>query len=260
MELAEASRALSLESAQRLETVQGVHQELDRASALREQLVAELAQIQKQQRDTFAQIEAADDQFSQLDMKARSAAVPAGGGSQTLRQVDGRMDELRRISDAMDRRIQGIVEREPVVEAVRRSIEGVHALGQKSQADLEAISERRAEIPAPRARWTASATASPRPRNESWPSRTVDNWSTMCSARPIRSRTSSATCRLRSTASASRRRWSITSSPSSRASNLVQEARGTMRALQTERDVAQRIVENVRQIHARATGEERITA
>ena len=30
-----------------------------------------------------------------------------------------------------------------------------------------------------------------------------------------------------------------------------------MRALQAERDVAQRIVENVRQIHARASGDER---
>ena len=39
---------------------------------------------------------------------------------------------------------------------------------------------------------------------------------------------------------------------------LVQEARGTMKALQAERDVAQRIVENVRQIHTRASerGEE----
>ena len=45
-----------------------------------------------------------------------------------------------------------------------------------------------------------------------------------------------------------------------RIEDLVQEARGTMRALQTERDVAQRIVENVRQIHARATGDERVTA
>jgi acid phosphatase class B len=38
---------------------------------------------------------------------------------------------------------------------------------------------------------------------------------------------------------------------------LVQEARGTMKALQAERDVAQRIVENVRQIHARATSDEK---
>jgi hypothetical protein len=37
---------------------------------------------------------------------------------------------------------------------------------------------------------------------------------------------------------------------------LVQEARGTMKALQAERDVAQRIVETVRQIHARS-GERR---
>ena len=41
---------------------------------------------------------------------------------------------------------------------------------------------------------------------------------------------------------------------------LVQEARGTMKALQAERDVAQRIVENVRQIHTRAISEERKTA
>jgi len=37
---------------------------------------------------------------------------------------------------------------------------------------------------------------------------------------------------------------------------IVQDARGTMRALQAERDVAQRIVENVRQIHARAADED----
>lgn len=38
---------------------------------------------------------------------------------------------------------------------------------------------------------------------------------------------------------------------------VVQEARGTMRALEAERDVAQRIVENVRQIHARAADDDR---
>ena len=38
---------------------------------------------------------------------------------------------------------------------------------------------------------------------------------------------------------------------------IVQDARGTMRALQAERHVAQRIVENVRQIHARAADADR---
>src|SRR4029453_5523606 len=66
-ELSERSRTQSLEAAQRLETVTTIQADLERAGTLREQLVGELTQIQKQQRDTFAQIEAADDQFRRLD-------------------------------------------------------------------------------------------------------------------------------------------------------------------------------------------------
>ena len=40
---------------------------------------------------------------------------------------------------------------------------------------------------------------------------------------------------------------------------LLQEARGTMKALQAERDVAQRIAEHVRQLHGR-TGEQQVSA
>ena len=39
-----------------------------------------------------------------------------------------------------------------------------------------------------------------------------------------------------------------------RLEHLVQEARGTMRSLQTERDVAQRIAENIQTFHTRALG------
>jgi hypothetical protein len=41
---------------------------------------------------------------------------------------------------------------------------------------------------------------------------------------------------------------------------VIQEARGTMKALQSEREVGQRIVENVRQIHARVAGDEKKSA
>ena len=40
-----------------------------------------------------------------------------------------------------------------------------------------------------------------------------------------------------------------------RLEHLVQEARGVTKTLQAERDVAQRIAENVRQLHARVAGE-----
>ncbi|HEU4938889.1 MAG TPA: hypothetical protein VFT39_20710 [Vicinamibacterales bacterium] len=263
-ELSEASRVLSLEAAQRLETVQGLHQELDRAGTLREQLVAELAQIQKQQRDTFAQIEAADDQFSRLETlwkkldHRRSQLTEA---EQTLGQVDGRMDELRRLADAMDRKIQGIVEREQVVEAVRRGIEGVHALGQKSQADLEAISERRAEI--------ARATSEMERLRDSL-SATQDRIAAIENRRHVVDDVQRKADTIANilgdvqmtldSVSEQKAMVDHVFAELARIEYLVQEARGTMRALQTERDVAQRIVENVRQIHARANGEDRVTA
>jgi chromosome segregation ATPase len=263
-ELSEASRALSLEAAQRVETAQGLHQELDRAGALREQLVGELAQIQKQQRDTFAQIEAADDQFNRLDTlwkKVDQRRCQLTEAEQTLGQVDGRMDELRRLSDAMERKIQGIAEREQVVEAVRRGIDGVHALGQKSQADLEAISESRAEI----ARATSEmerlrdSLASTQERIVAIENRRqlVDDVQRKADA--IMNILGDVQITLESV-SEQKAMVDHVFAELARIEYLVQEARGTMTALQTERDVAQRIVESVRQIHARATGEERVTA
>ena len=263
-ELSEASRALSLEAAQRLETAQGLHQELDRGAALREQLVGELAQIQKQQRDTFAQIEAADDQFNRLDTLWKKLDQRRGQlteAEQTLGQVDGRMDELRRLSDAMDRKIQGIAEREQVVEAVRRGIEGVHALGQKSQADLDAIAERRAEI----ARATSEmerlrdSLASTQERIVAIESRRQLVDDVQRKADTIMNILGDVQITLESV-SEQKAMVDHVFAELARIEYLVQEARGTMTALQTERDVAQRIVESVRQIHARANGEERVTA
>ena len=263
-ELSEASRALSLEAAQRLETVQGLHQELNRAGAVREQLVAELAQIQKQQRDTFAQIEAADDQFNRLDMlwkKLDQRRSQLAEAEQALGQVDNRMDELRRLSEAMERKIQGIVEREQVVEAVRRGIEGVHALGQKSQADLETISERRAEI----ARATSEmdrlrdSLAATHERIVVIENRRQVVDDVQRKADTIMNILGDVQITLDSV-SEQKAMVDHVFAELARIEYLVQEARGTMRALQTERDVAQRIVENVRQIHARANGEERVTA
>ena len=260
-ELSESARVLSLEAAQRLETVQGLHQELDRAGALREQLVGELAQIQKQQRDTFAQIEAADDQFNRLDTlwkKLDQRRSQLEEAEHTLGQVDGRMSELHRLSEEMERRIQAIAEREQVVEAVRRGIEGVHALGQKSQADLAAISERRAEI--------ARATGEMERLRDSLATTqekilAIENRRALVDdvqrkADAIMNILGDVHITLDSV-SEQKAMVDHVFAELARIEHLVQEARGTMRALQAERDVAQRIVENVRQIHARARGDER---
>ncbi len=263
-ELSDASRALSLEAAQRLETVQGLHQELDKAGALREQLVGELAQIQKHQRDTFAQIEAADDQFNRLDelwKKLDQRRSQLEEAEHMLGKVDGRMNELRRLSDDMERRIQAIADREQVVESVRRGIEGVHALGQKSQADLAAIAERRGEI----ARATSemdrlgNSLAATQERIVAIENRRQLVDDVQRKADTIMNILGDVQITLDSV-SEQKAMVDHVFAELARIEYLVQEARGTMKALQAERDVAQRIVENVRQIHARANGEERVTA
>jgi len=263
-ELSEKSRTLSLEVAQRLETVEGLQSELDRAGALREQLVGELTQIQKQQRDTFAQIEAAEDQYKRLDAlwkKLDQRRSQLEEAEHTLAQVEGRMDELRRLSDEMERKIQGLAEREQVVEAVRRGIEGVHALGQKSQADLAAIAERRAEI--------AQATSELERLRDSLAG-TQEKIVAIESRRQlvddVQRKADTITHLLGDVQitldSVSEQKAMVDHifAELARLEYVVQEARGTMKALQAERDVAQRIVQNVRQIHARATGEDRKTA
>ena len=263
-ELSEVSRGLSLESEQRLETIQGLQAQLEKAGALKEQLVGELAHIQKQQRDTFAQIEAADDQFKRLDSlwkKLDERRSQLEEAERAMSQVDERMNELRRLSDEMDRRIQGIAEREQVVEAVRRGIEGVHALGQKSQADLAAIAERRAEI--------ARATSELDRLRESLVG-TQEKIVAIESRRQLVDdvqRKADTIMHLLGDVritldSVSEQKAMVDHvfAELARLEYLVQEARGTMKALQAERDVAQRIVENVRQIHARATTEEKKTA
>jgi chromosome segregation ATPase len=259
-ELSETSRVLSLEAAQRLEAVQGLHQELDRAGALKEQLVGELAQIQKQQRDTFAQIEAADDQFNRLDAlwkKLDQRRSELEEVERTLSQVDGRTDDLRRLSNELEHRIQGIAEREQVVDAVRRGIEGVHALGQKSQADLAAIAEGRAEI----ARATSEmdrlrdSLAGTQEKIAAIENRRQLVDDVQRKADSIKNILGDVQITLESV-SEQKAMVDHVFAELARIEYLVQEARGTMRALQAERDVAQRIVENVRQIHARATGED----
>jgi chromosome segregation ATPase len=135
-DLVDASRTLAGDVAQRLETVQGLQAELGKAGALKEQLLGELAHVQSRERDTFAQLEAAEDQFKRLDVlwkKLEQRRSQLEEAEQTLSRVDGRMNELRHLSDEVDRKIQAIADREQVVEAVKRGVEEIHALGRKSE-------------------------------------------------------------------------------------------------------------------------------
>jgi chromosome segregation ATPase len=263
-DLAASSRELAAEVAQRLETVQGLQVELGKAAVMKEELLGEMGQVQSQERDTFARLEAVEDQFKRLEvlwkqLDQRRAQLEET--EQTMGRVEAHMEQLRRLSNDVDRKIQAVADREQVVEAVKRGVEEIHALGLKSQAELAAVAERRAEI--------AQAKAELDRLRESLAG-TQEKIVAIESRRPlvdaVQRKADSITHILGDVQitleSVSEQKAMVDHvfAELARLEFLVQEARGTMKALQAERDVAQRIVENVRQIHTRAISEERKTA
>ncbi len=140
-----------------------------------------------------------------------------------------------------------------MVEAVRRGIESVHALGQKSQADLAAIAEHRAEI-------ARATTEMDRLRNSLAATEekilVIENRRQLVDdvqrkADTIVHMLGDVQLTLESVGE-QKAMIDHVFGELARLEYLLQEARGTMKALQAERDVAQRIAENVRQLHARA--------
>ena len=150
--------------------------------------------------------------------------------------------------------------REQVIDAVRRGIEGVHALGEQSQANLAALDERRAEI---------ARAASDLDRLRDSLAATQEKIAAIESRRQLVDdvqRKADAIGHIlgdvRITLDSVGEQKAMIDhvfGELARFEYLLQEARGTMKALQAEREVAQRISENVRQLHAR-TGDQRISA
>ena len=121
-----------------------------RPAAIKEELLGELARVQSQRarhlrsaRGGGGPVQTARRALEDSSTQRRAQLEET---EQTMARVDARMEELRHLSDDVDRKIQAVADREQVVEAVKRGVEEIHALGLKSQAELAAIAERRAEI------------------------------------------------------------------------------------------------------------------
>src|SRR4030095_10156294 len=106
-DLAASSRELAGGISQRLETVQGLQAELGKAATIKEELLGELARVQSQERDTFAQLKAVEDQvkrletlWKQLDQRREQLEE----ADQAMGRVDARMQELQRLFDDEGRR------------------------------------------------------------------------------------------------------------------------------------------------------------
>src|SRR5262245_1770955 len=255
-DLAEASRTLSLEVAQRLDTVRGLQTDLSQAGTVKAELLGELAQIQRTQRDTLAQLDGADAQVTRLDTLGKQLAQRRAQWAEAehaMARVEGRQVELQRLLDDVDRRIQGVTERAQVVEAVKHEVEAIHTLGARCQADLAALTERRADI--------VQATGEMDRLHQRLVS-TSEQIAGIERRRPLVEEVHRQANRIGHVLEDVRITLQILGEQKGHLDHVVAElaqldavvhdARGTIRALQAERDVAERIVENVRHLHARA--------
>ena len=149
VELVDASRAVAVEVGERVKQVEGLSAELGRSSVLKDELVEELSRVQGRQRDVAAQMEGSEDQlkrledqFKQLDQR-RSQVVFA---ERKVAAFEGRLGELRTMTEEVERKIQAIGAREAFVCAVKKEVAAIHEVSARSKADLQHVTRHRGEV------------------------------------------------------------------------------------------------------------------
>ena len=71
-EMLAASRNASGEAAERLKQVQGLAEEVGRSAVIKDELLQELARVQRRQRDVATQLEASEDQLKRLEAASKA--------------------------------------------------------------------------------------------------------------------------------------------------------------------------------------------
>ena len=172
---------------------------------------------------------------------------------QSVAGVDGRIQKLERLATSLDARIASIGERDRIVDAVKQEVESVHEIARKCHHDIAAIADQRAAISQTRSDLEQLAAAL-----AVTDEKLIDVERRGVAVEDVR-RKADAVVRLLDdvrltldTVGEQRAVVDHVTEMLAKFEDAIAEARGTTRALQAERKLAQRIVHSVREIHARA--------
>jgi chromosome segregation ATPase len=258
-EIHDSAAALFDDIASRLSSVQSVQSELERAGTLKDDLYQHLGQIQKIEREAYERHQEAESLLEQcttrwklVDQRRADLATV----EQSLAGVETRMQTLERLAESLDSKIASVGERNGIVLAVKQEVDAVHGLARKCQDDLNAIADQWTAIGETRAgvdRLSAALAGADE--------KLVEVERRSAAVEDVR-RKADAVVRLlddvRVTLDTVGEHKAVVDHVTemlAQFEDAVAEARGTTKALQAERKLAQRIVENVRHIHARAGAE-----
>ena len=256
-ELAESGRIMATDTAERMKQVQALGEELNRSSAAKDELIAELARIQARQRDAVAQAEAAEDQIKRAEAMYKSLDQRRSQlvfSEKKISGVEAKMAELAQKSNEIDDKMKAILEREALVSAVKLEVENVYQISARSRADLQYVSDHREDVATLRRQvqdLLATAAETEEKINAIDARRkTVDE---------VQSKTSLISNLLEDvrvnleTLGEQKAVIDHVAERLARMEFVMQEAQNTLRNLQHERELAERIEESIKQLRSRTT-------
>jgi len=258
-EIHESAAALFADIGARFEALQSVHVQLARAEGLKDDLYRHLTEIQGIEREAFERHQEAESLLEQCtarwrQMDERRADLAAV--EQAVAGVDARIETLDRLATGLDARIASIGDRDRIVEAVKQEVESVHDIARRCHDDIAAIADQRAAVGQTRADLERLATAL-----AATDEKLIDVERRSEAVEEVRRKADAVVGLLDDvrvtldTVSEQKAVADHVTEMLAQFEDAISEARGTTRALQAERKLAQRIVHRVQEIHARA-GEE----
>ena len=148
-ELVEQGKSLAAETGERLKQVQKVSDDLGRAAGIKEELLTELARVQGRQRDAMTQTEAAEDQLKRAETMVKQLEqrrTQLAFSEKKIAVFEQRLTDLTRATEGVEQKLKAIAERESLVQAVKAEVESVHKISARSKADLQFVTDHRADV------------------------------------------------------------------------------------------------------------------
>jgi len=263
-ELVEQGKGLAAETAERLKQVQTVSDELGRASGIKQELLAELARVQARQRDAVTQTEAAEDQLKRAETMVKQLEqrrTQLAFSEKKIATFEGRLADLARATEGVEQKLKSIAERDSLVQAVKAEVEAVYKISSRSKADLQFVTDHRGEVTDLRAKM------------EDLLSRVNDTDTKIVAIEARRKMVEEVQTRANAITNLlddinvnlemlgeQRAVIDHVGEKIARLDFMVQEAQNTLRALQREREVAERIEQGIRSLRATSSGAGKLIA
>ena len=197
------------------------------------------------------QLKRLESQFKQLDQRRSQVAF----AEKKIVAVEGRIGDLRGMTEEVERNIQGIAARAGFIGAVKKEVATVHEISARSRADLQRVTEQRGDVEALK----VSVEKALKGIGE-----TEERMAVIESRRKVVTEVQLKTNVMSHMLADVRLNLETLSEQKSiidhvienlaRLNEMVQGAQATLKALQTERELAERIERVIKQLRAKTGG------